>query len=181
MINNRKKGVMVGVIAAICLVTILGVTFAIWNYSRVGDNQLLVTGDIYMKYTGSNTLTIENALPREDYIPNKYFEFTIEGVNNYSKSIWYEIDLQHGEKPTGEENKDRIERIKDSLLRFRLVEVVEEEQEIFTNRGYEDLTNEKIYVNTINANTTEKITRTYRLYMWISNTTRIDSYNKSIV
>ena len=45
---------MVGVIVALLLVVTLGVTFAIWNYSRTTDNQILVTGDIYMKYTGTN-------------------------------------------------------------------------------------------------------------------------------
>ncbi len=103
-----------------------------------------------------------------------YFEFTIDGENNYSKDIWYEVILQRGEEPTGEENKDRTERIKDDLLRFRLVEMVNgEEQEIFTNRVYESIINERIYVNTINANTREKITKTYRLYMWISDSVRI--------
>ena len=40
--SNHKKGVMVGVIVALVLVVSLGVTFAIWNYSRTTDNQILV-------------------------------------------------------------------------------------------------------------------------------------------
>ena len=40
--NKTKKGVMVGVIVAICLVTILGVTFAIWTYSNTLSNQELI-------------------------------------------------------------------------------------------------------------------------------------------
>ena len=259
--SNKKKGVIVGVISAFLLVVTLGVTFAIWNYSKVGENQLLVAGDIYMKYTGTNQINASDMLPidinnyySDRYIINPnmteeelsfcegffdsiqapydagttarsfcegtgtaqgmtiqkmfdiwikdksiedieeqlsvliqnnmiikikddskikekipYFEFKIEGVNNYSKDIWYEIVLKDGKEPEG-----RTERLRDDLLRFRLVEVVgEEEKEIFTNRGYEDISDERIYVNTIGANTKEKITRTYRIYMWISDSVKV--------
>ncbi len=262
--SNHKKGVMVGVIVALLLVVTLGVTFAIYNYSKVGENQILVTGDIYMKYTGTNQINAPDMLPIDinnyysgGYIVNPnmteeelsscesyfnelnetlsgrvfqegetakafcegtgtifsettfqqaldtnffddspvnleelkslniikqdtskikenipYFEFKIEGVNNYSKDIWYEIVLKDGEPPADEPK--RTERLRDDLLRFRLVEVVgEEEKEIFTNRGYEDISDERIYVNTIGANTKEKITRTYRIYMWISDSVKV--------
>ncbi len=253
--NNHKRGIMVGVIAALLLVVTIGVTFAIWNYSKVGENQILVTGDIYMKYIGTNQINAKDMLPIdinnyygkyylntnmteeelsscESYFSEEgwnrffqneetakeycngtgiaqsktfqqaldteswfdleelrslniikqdtskikenipYFEFTVEGVNNYSKDIWYEIVLKDGEPPADEPK--RTERLRDDLLRFRLVEVVgEEEQEIFTNRGYEDISDEKIYVNTIGANTKEKITRTYRIYMWISDSVKV--------
>ncbi len=97
-----------------------------------------------------------------------YFEFNIEGTNDYTKDIWYEIVLSHGEEP-----EDRDTRIKDSLLRFRLVEVIEgQEKEIFTNRNYEDLSKEKIWVDTVSAQT-EEVKRVYRLYMWIGNETTI--------
>ena len=91
--NKRKKGIIIGVIVALVLVTTLGVTFALYRYSNIGLNQQLVTGDIYMKYTGENQLDIPNAMPREEYIPDKYFQFTIEGINDYSKDIWYKIKI----------------------------------------------------------------------------------------
>ncbi len=97
-----------------------------------------------------------------------YFEFNIEGINDYTKDIWYEIVLSHGEEP-----EDRDTRIKDYLLRFRLVEVVNgQEKEIFTNRNYGDLSKEKIWVDTVSAQT-EEVKRVYRLYMWIGNETTI--------
>ena len=60
--SNHKKGVMVGVIVALVLVVTLGVTFAIYNYSKVGENQILVTGDIYMKYAGTNQIKATDML-----------------------------------------------------------------------------------------------------------------------
>ena len=94
--KNKKKVIIVGV-SAILLIAILGVSFAVWNYSRTTDNQILVAGDVYMKFKENPALTIENAIPSEGPGANDYFEFTIEGKNTYSKPIWYEIDLQYGE------------------------------------------------------------------------------------
>ena len=175
MRSDNKKGLMVGVIIGLVLVVTLGVTFAVWNYSRVGDNQLLVTGDIYMKFKENNTLTIEDALPREEYIPDKYFEFTVEGVNDYSKDIHYQILLSEGEAPTGDENKDRTERIRPDLLLFKLVEVEDGEEKdiIFDRMSYPELNNTSVWVDTIKANTNTKTSKTYRLYMWVSPLTKI--------
>ncbi len=169
--SSKKKGIIIASISAIILVAVLGVTFAIWNYSRTTDNQILVTGDIYMKFKETPALTIENAMPSEGPGANDYFEFTIEGKNTYSKPIWYEIDIQHGEP-----HETRGTRIEDNLLAFKLVEVKDENQEeVLIEKGsYTGLAAGKgIYVNTIPAGTNSKITRTYRLYMWISSKTII--------
>ncbi len=169
--SSKKKGIIVAGISAIVLVAVLGISFAVWNYSRTTDNQILVAGDIYMKFKENPALTIENAIPSEGPGANDYFEFTIEGKNTYSKPIWYEIDIQHGE-----EHGTRKTRIEDNLLAFKLVEVKEENQEeVLIEKGsYTGLaTGKGIYVNTIPAGTNTKITRTYRLYMWISSKTII--------
>ena len=39
---------------------------------------------------------------------------------------------------------------------------------MFSNRGYNDLTNARIWVDTIPRNTTSEVVRTYRLYMWVT-------------
>ena len=99
-----------------------------------------------------------------------YFEFTIDGKNTYTeKDIWYEIVLSYGDSHT-----TRTERIRDDLLRFRLVEVINgEEEELVTNKSYDNLTNRRIWVDTIPKNTTNEVVHTYRLYMWISDSVRI--------
>ena len=139
--KNNKKGVIIAGISAIVLIATVGVSFAIWNYLRVGENQLLVAGDIYMKFTESNQITIENALPSEGP-GEKYFEFKIEGKNTYSKPIWYEIDLLHGD-----DDETRKTRIKDNLLAFKLVEVKDENQEevLIENGSYTGLAAGKGY------------------------------------
>ncbi len=98
-----------------------------------------------------------------------YFEFTIDGKNTTTnKDIWYEIILKHGDNLTGKT------RIKDNLLKFTLTETKDGvPSTIFSGETYKDLTSKRVYVNTINRNTTTDINITYRLYMWISNDTMI--------
>ncbi len=167
--NSKKKKILIITLVLVLLIGIVGITYAVFSYSQTGLNQELVTGDIYMHYKESNTLTLENALPSSTYDPNNYFEFQIVGKNTNTKyDIYYDINLNRGLVPTG---KLEANRILDKFLKFRLVEVVgNTEQEKFTNRSYSDLSSAKrIYVETINKNTTSEITKTYRLYMWISN------------
>ena len=112
----------------------------------------------------------ENNIIKSSTIDLPYFEFTIDGKNTYEKEdIWYEIFLSHGDN-----HATRTERIKDNLLKFRLVEVVDGEEKIlFTNRSYKDLTNRRVWVDTIPKNTLNEVVHTYRLYMWISDSVRI--------
>ena len=166
-----KKVLIIGVIITVILVFTVGVTYAFYSYNRTGtNNSQLVVGDIYMHFNESNELTITNAMPQSTYDTNNYFEFTIDGKNTYTEEdIWYEIVLSHGDA-----DATRTERLRDDLLRFRLVEVINgEEEELVTNQSYDDLTNQRIWVDTISRNTTTEVVHSYRLYMWVTNTISI--------
>ncbi len=169
---KKRKWVILGAFLLVLTLTITG-TYALWNYFKVGENQQLVTGDIYMKYKeGSSSIKITNAMPTNTYDPSQVFEFTIEGKNTYTKPIWYEIVIKWGEKPT-----DRNTRIPDEFIRFRLTEQLPdgEEQEVIAAGKYEDFENgKKIWVNKIAANSPET-TITYKLYMWVSNEMHLGS------
>ena len=119
--------------------------------------------DMELTYTfiQENVLTFNSTIP--------YFEFTIDGKNTTTnKDIWYEVVLSKGDNLEGKT------RIKDNLLKFRLVEIKDNEETIVVdNKSYGDLTSKRIWVNTINKNTTSEISVTYRLYMWISSDTNI--------
>ncbi len=170
----RKRWVLVLVISTIVLLVVFGITFAFFNYSRVSENQILVTGEVFMKYNEKNALNITNAMPKEYVNGNdNYFEFTVEGVNNYSEDIWYQVILNHGDS-----NKTRNVRLKDELLLFKLVEVKDGDEEIIFDRmSYPSLSNVKIFVDTIPHNTSSNLKRTYRLYMWVSPLTKIGNNN----
>ena len=104
-----------------------------------------------------------------------YLEFTIDGKNTTTdKDIWYEIVLTHGDN-----HETRTTRIRDDLLKFQLIETKDGvETIVIGNKSYSDLNNHRIWVDTINKNTTTEVTHTYRLYMWISNNTIIGNVNQ---
>jgi len=127
----------------------------------------------FLKEVGQELLDSNIIIPQIENLP--YFEFTIDGKNTYNKKdIWYEMILNHGDEHT-----TRTIRIRDDLLRFTLVEIEDGNNTVlFNDRKYNDLTNKKIYVDTIPANTNEEVNRTYRLYMWISQDTVIGNVNQ---
>ena len=95
------------------LVFVLGVSYAFYEYSRVGEsNNEIVAGQIYMNYADSNTLYLTNIFPetkeealKEGRTDNE-IRFSIKGKNEYTKKdIYYEINLNLGDEIEG---KNRI-------------------------------------------------------------------------
>ena len=105
MVKNKSKViVLVSALLAILLI-VGGITFAIFMYAQAGESQELVLGDIWMKYTENNGITLEEAMPGDDY--SNYFQFTITGTNTYTKKdIWYDISIVKGEVPAGKEESN---------------------------------------------------------------------------
>lgn len=169
---KNKKIIMISSIIVGVLVVIIGASYALYNFNRVGKNSSLVAGDIYMHYVDKNAgINLENAMPSETYDATSFFEFTIDGKNTSSKDIYYEILLNKGDVPDG---KEESKRIKDNLLKFTLTETRNgTEKTVINAKSYNDLTNKRIWVNTIDKNTTSEVSITYKLYMWVSNETRI--------
>ena len=161
--KNKKIIITLSIIAI--LVLTIGITYSIFTSSKTSKNSNLVVGDIYMHYNEINEFKIEGAMPSSTYDPTNYFEFTIDGKNTYlKKNIYYEVVLSYGKEI---QNKTRI---KDNLLKFRLTEVIDnKETELFTDRSFSDLTNKRIWVETIPKGTNNEILKRYRLYMWLSN------------
>ena len=167
--KNDKKTILT-IILVLIIMAVIGVSYAFFSYSKTGEkNQQLILGDIWLNYTGSNTLEISDATPNGAYSTseNGYFEFTISGMNDYTeKDIYYDINLVRGAVPTGKSEEDRIS---DEYLMFKLVEVNNNvETELFTDKTYSDLTNQRVYVATVPKNTTQGYSKTYRLYIAIS-------------
>ncbi len=170
--KNNKKILVVGLITLLVMVGVIGGAFAYFIFANTSENEVLVAGDVFMKYTESNTvIDADMMMPMSSYDPETYFEFTIEGKNTHSKDLYYEILINHGE-----EHETRKTRLDDKFLRFRLEEIVGEEVTPVIEEGtYEEIDNTKIWVNTIKANTKTKTIIKYRLYMWITDEVSIGS------
>lgn len=163
--KNKKIIIITSVVLGILFLTI-GVSYSVLRISKTGSNSKLIVGDIYMHYVDSNnSINLENVLPTDTYNTESFFEFTIDGKNTTTnKDIWYEIILKYGDDV---ENKTRI---KDKFLKFTLIETKDGvSNTVFDGKSYNDLNNKRIWVNTINKNTTNDVSITYRLYMYISN------------
>ncbi len=174
MKNNKKTIIITSIILGVLILTI-SLTYAVFSMSKTGQNSSLVVGDVYMHYAnGSKSINLTNVLPTETYDATSFFEFTIDGKNTTTnKDIWYEIILKHGDDVSGKT------RIKDNLLKFTLTETKDGvTTTVLDGRNYSDLTSKRIWVNTINKNTTSEVSITYRLYMWISNDTVIGNVDQ---
>ena len=173
---NNKRNIVI-VIISLLLSIVLGISYAFYTYSRVGTNQKLIAGDIYMRYIETNSLNFTNAMPTDNYVENQYFEFDIVGKNTYKeKDIIYNIFLSYGDN-----HETRNIRIRDDLLKFRLVMVDNNEEiEIFNNQSYQSINNQKIYTARINKNTNNEVIYKYRLYAWISNEIIIGNTDSAI-
>lgn len=167
--EKNKKIMFLSTLIVGIIVLSTGITYSLFTDSRTSKNSQLVMGDIYMHYNENNQINMSGVGPTNTYDATKYFEFTVDGKNTTTnKDIWYEINLVHGDN-----HATRTTRLKDYLLKFRLTEVNDStETEIFTDKNYLVLTNQKIHIDKISKNSTN-FTKKYRLYMWISKDTNI--------
>ena len=100
---DKKKIKSILIIIMLSLIAILGVTYASLSYEKEGATQELVVGDIWMKYTETNGISLVDAFPGDPY--SEYFEFSVEGINTTTnKDIWYDIILNEGDVLSGKES-----------------------------------------------------------------------------
>ena len=165
--KKKTKTLILSIVVTLILLLTFTIAYAAFTYGQTStNNQQLVLGDIYMHYREVNAISMSWALPGDEY--SDYFEFTISGKNTYTeKDIYYDVILSRGEVPEGKTEENRIP---DEYLKFKLTKVNEDltEEVLLEDETYDDLTNQRIYVETIDKNTTSEINNTYRLYMVIS-------------
>ena len=154
------------IIIIVTLITI-GISYAIFTYSKTGDVQQLVVGNVYMKFKeGKDSINLTNMFPETAEDARKRDDntitFTIEGLNTTTdKDIYYEIKLLYGDNFEGKT------RFKDKELKFDLIEKVGDESKLVLDAvNYNTINDTKIWVNTINRDSETEIS--YQLRMWIS-------------
>ncbi len=160
--RDRKKVISISLIIILILVVTLGISYSIFNFLGVGtNNQVAITGDIYMHYNGSDTITLTNMIPMSESEAlartDNVFNFTITGKNTSNKDIYYGIYLEEGAEQTGKT------RIKPSDV---MVYLESDGDKLVNSLRYQDFTNH-IYVDMIPANTTNEISKNYSLRVWL--------------
>ena len=169
--SKTKKSIYI-IASILVLVAILGgVTYAWFNYRNTTGDQRLIAGDIYLRLNeGEEEILLTNIFPETEEEArardDNYITFTIQGLNESTKDIYYEIVLDHGT----DKNSPYV-RFNDTDLRFDLSEIDSNGDEItsiLTNVGYDSLVNQRIYVDTVDGGTTTSIERRYMIRMWLS-------------
>jgi len=104
---EKKKIIIISIIAFLGILLIGGVTYSWFNYTGVSNvSNTIIAGDIRMNVTeGSDTLTLPNVFPetkeeareRED----NTLTFTVSGTNETGKAILYNILLSEGTTKSG--------------------------------------------------------------------------------
>lgn len=170
MIKSKKQ--MLIVISVFTLVMILGsISFSWFNYRSETSVQQLIAGNIYLKLIeGNGKIEMSNTFPESPEMARErndnYMTFSIVGKNSSNKILYYEFVLNHGD----DMDSPKI-RYNDDDLRFDLVELDSNGNEIkylLDNVGFNSLVNKRIYVDTIEANTSNEVARYYKLRMWLN-------------
>jgi len=167
--SNKKKYLYI-VGSLILVIALLGVTYAWFTYRGETSEQEIIAGDIYLNLSeGQDEITMTNVFPetkeearaRDD----NFITFEINGKNTSNKTIYYEIILNHGT----DKASPKI-RYNDADLRFDLIELDSNGDEVsylLNAVNYDTLVNKRIYVDTIDASTSNEVSRKYKLRMWL--------------
>ena len=106
---SRKKTLIIRVLGIFIVVTLLGVTYAFFNYTRIGPANMVKTGRIYFTHEQGNTINLTNAFPISsnealtDTTNAKTVQIIVTGDTDYSDGIEYLITASdvHMETTTG--------------------------------------------------------------------------------
>ena len=107
--KDKKKLIILSSIILGVLVLTLGITYAAFTYNKTGETSKLVLGDIWMKYTENNQLTLSDAMPTSIYNYTTYevnpvmASQSVEENELYScVSLFNEFNVQYDEGTTAE-------------------------------------------------------------------------------
>ena len=161
--EKRKKVISISLIVSLILIITLGVTYAAYNTLISGtQNQVAITGDIYMNYIETNQINITNAIPmsKSDALASEdnVFNFQIVGKNTSDKDIYYGISLVNGD-PIDSKTRINPEDVN--------VYLTSDDNVLIDAIRYTSFDNTRIWVDTIPAGTNDEITKNYSLRIWI--------------
>ena len=180
--DNKKKALVLSVVGLIGLIVItIGITYAIFTYTKLGTTDNTITAGtlkfLYTENTGVKTgIQLTNALPISDTQgkaldgDNNVFDFSIEATNTGTEAIPYEVTLRKKADSTLEENYVKV------YLTDR-TEVTEKEELAVIKYSRLPQTNidvgseieKTIYNGSADGNTTN-YKKDFRLRMWVDDT-----------
>ena len=171
MEQNKNKKIVI-MITSFILVAILGVAYALYERYEETESRQLIAGNVYLKLidgTSNINLTLIEPISHEEAIAadDNWFTFSVEGSNNTSKDIYYEIMLTHGD------DVENYVRLNDYDLKFDLVELDQNNSDaeitpyLVEDKSYSTIDHQIMYTFKINAGVTN-YSKKFKLRTWIS-------------
>ena len=184
--KEKNKKIVLSVLGILSLVIItIGVTYAIFTYTRLGSTENIVTTGtlkfLYTENTGvGNGISIENAFPVSDTVGKSYstenyvFDFKVEGTNTGKDEIPYEITLR--KKSTSTLSESNVKVYLTDMTEDSDIEILEPtlySDLVQTNIEVGDEIEKTLYNGTVLGNT-DNYLKEFRLRMWINEASNQD-------
>ena len=172
---KRKGNIVIIALILVMIVSIIGVSYAAYNYSKTGTKvNSITTGSITMSYTESdNVINIDKALPTTDDTgkvrlkEGEYFDFTVSSEIVGDININYEIsakDVTVGSR-----------KIDGSNIKLYLTRLTDDgEEELMTPETYNEESSANSYtgrpageMSLYTSSMSSSESNNYRLRMWV--------------
>ena len=97
---NNKKQIFIAIITVtILVISVIGVTYAFFNYTRTGNANTVRVGRIYFNHEEGDSISLQNVFPisseqaETDTVNAKTLSITVVGDTDYDKGIEYLLTL----------------------------------------------------------------------------------------
>ena len=162
-----KKNLII--IVLVVVISLMGVTYAFFEYFGIGANQKIAAGKLNLILNeGTDTIDVTNIFPETSEKArsrkDNQITFTVSGINTTTnQDIYYEIMLNEGDEEAG------MTRFNPEDLVFDLVELNEDGTETFLvdALSYNDFNERRLWVNTVERETSLTVNKTSKLRMWL--------------
>ena len=97
--NNKKKIILPMIIGLLMVITVIGVTYAFFNYTRTGLANTVSVGRIYFKHEEGDSISLQNVFPisseqaETDTTNAKTLSISVIGDTDYDGGIEYVVTL----------------------------------------------------------------------------------------
>ena len=175
--NNKSKQILFSVFGILSLLVItIGVTYAVFTYTKEGTTDNVVTsGTLKFLYTENNTngngISITEAEPISDTRgkelvgDNNVFDFKVEGTNTGSEVIPYEVTLRKKDTSTMGEDNIKV-YLQDGTDQTDLLTPTLYSKLVQTNIDVGSNIEKTLYKGEVAGNTNNYL-KTFRLKMWL--------------
>ena len=105
---SQKKIILPIIIGLLMIITVLGVTYAFFNYTRIGSPNTIQVGRISFNHTQDGRINLSDVFPIDKSAINNdtknvgTFEINIEGDTDYAGGVEYLISTVNSHVRTSE-------------------------------------------------------------------------------